>query len=1167
MTALRLVVLGPVRAWVGDREVALGSARPRAVFAMLALRAGAVVRRDELVAGVWGRDAPATAEGSVHTYVSLLRKALEPDRARGTASRLLESVGSGYRLRWDPAASDLAAFRGLRARGQRQLADGDADAALASLTAALELWRGEALAGLSGPFTESRRRELTAERATARELRAEAALATGTYTDVIAELGALVAEEPLRERARELLVLALHHSGRGAEALEVFRDARRVLVAELGVEPGPGLRAAHQLVLTGTRRDPAAPHPAPPRASTISHTFPHHTEPAVTAAVVETAPVVEPDPDPDPDPVEGPVLLGRDAELDAASRAVDGLSAGRGRALWIEGEMGIGKSALLTAVLARAAAAGHPIAHAVADELDSRFPLRLALDALGVDPSATEPRRAAVARALRERQPAGSIFAGGDPVAGGVDRLVALVEQLCADGPLVLALDDLQWADESSTEVWHRLGALTRRLPLLLLGAARPVPHRPEVARLRRVVESGGGAVLDLAPLGEADVAGMVARLVGAPPGPALREIAARAGGNPLYVREVADALLRERLVVVGTRVAEAREHAFDRAPGSLVSAVGGRLDFVSAPTREVLRWAALLGGEFAIDDLAIVLGRPVPELVPAFEEAAAAGVLRDAGHRIAFRHPVLRQALYEGTPAALRNALHQQAAQALARAGAPVDHVAEQLLAAPDDAGSWVVDWLLLRAPALVYEAPLVAVELLQRALRSPSVPEEHAATLRAHLSSVLFRIGRDVEAEHHARRALPQLRDPDRIAEARWTLAYGPFRASRPEEALASLREALSDPVLPDAWRARLLSLQALVQRAGLDDLDAAAASARESIEVGERGADPFAIGQSLEVLWQVDAARRDYVSALAYLDRALDVVGTDRSLTDLKLVLLDNRVFTLQCLDRLDEATDTLRLAFEVAGHGAPVAALQVGASVHRFWLGGWDEAVARLGAVLGDDSGITGFGLREGGTVLLHGVAALIAAHRDDELALRRHLHAGLTVPLVTAANRENCDFLVAARATSAYRDGDHAEAIELLGGILDTRYAQMMLRHQWLPELVRIALDCDDRATARAAVEACEAEAAVESTEARAAAAARRCRCVLEEDPDGLTAVAAHYRSVGRVFELAQTLEDRAVLLARARRGAEAGATLREAVGLYRDLGAAWDIRRATSRVG
>lgn len=1144
MSALRLVVLGPVRAWIGDREVSLGSARPQAVFAMLALRAGAAVRRDDLVAGVWGQDAPATAEGSVHTYISLLRKALEPDRARGAAPQVLESVGSGYRLRWGPAASDLAEFRALRAQGQRQLADGDADAALDSLDAALGLWRGEALAGLSGPFAETRRRELATERTTARELRAEAALATGTHTDVIADLGALVAEEPLRERARELLVLALHRSGRGAEALEVFRDARRVMVTELGVEPGPGLRAAQQLVLSGTPTAPAPPRPALP-APTVDHTASHRR-------AVGTS--------------DEPVLLGRHAELAAISRAVDDLSAGRGGTLWVEGEMGIGKSALLAAALARAALAGHPTAHAVADELDSRFPLRLALDALGVDPAATDPRRADVARALRERQPVGSIFASGDPVAGGVDRLVALVERLCADAPLVLVLDDLQWADESSIEVWRRLGALTRHLPLLLLGAARPVPYRPEVARLRQFSESSG-VVLDLVPLGDADVADIVGRLVGAPPGPALREIAARAGGNPLYVREVADALLRERLVVVGTGVAEVGEHAFDRVPSSLVSAVGGRLDLVSAPTREVLRWAALLGGEFSVDGLAVVLARPVAELVTPFEEAAAAGVLRDAGTRIAFRHPVLRQALYERTPAALRNALHQQAAQALARAGAPVDHVAEQLLASAGDFGAWVVDWMLVRAPALVYEAPLVAVELLQRALRSTAVPDEQAATLRAHLSSALFRIGRDAEAEHHARQALPRLRDPDRIAEVQWTTAYVPFRASRPEQALASLRETLADPALPDAWRARLLSLLALVERAGLDDLDAAAASARESIEVGERAADPFAIGQSLEVLWQVDAARRDYVSALAYLDRALDVVGTDFSLTDLKLVLLDNRVFTLQCLDRLDEATDTMRLAFDAAGHGAPVAALQVGAAVHRFWLGGWDEAVDRLGAVLGDDSGITGFGLREGGLMLLHGVAALIATHRDDDLTLKRHLHAGLTLPLATAANRENCDFLVAARAAAAYRNGDHANAIELLGGILDTRYAQMMLRHQWLPELVRMALDCDDRATARAAVEACEAEAARESTAARAAAAARRCRCVLAEDPDGLTEVAAHYRSVGRVFESAQTLEDRAVLLARSGREPEAGAALREAVGLYSDLGAAWDIRRATDRVG
>ncbi|CCH32454.1 BTAD domain-containing putative transcriptional regulator [Actinosynnema sp. NPDC047251] len=1124
--ALRVALLGPVRAWTGAREVALGSARQRGVFAVLALRPGTTVRRDELIRAVWGDDAPATAEGSVYTYVSVLRKALEPERPRGTPSRLLESVGAGYRLVLDPAASDVAEFESLRRRARDELDGGTPEVALRSLDEALALWRGIPMTGLEGPFVHARRLRLAEARTSARELWAEAALAAGAHPEVIAELGALVTEEPLRERARELLMSALVRAGRGAEALEVFREARQVLRAELDVEPGPGLRAAHERALGVVPASPAPrPEPAPARRAE-------------------------------------PVLLGRADEVAAVLDVVGDLAAGRGRALWIEGELGIGKSALLDVALARASAAGHQVAHAVADQLSARLPLQSAVDCLGVDVDSPDPRRSAAAQALRDRRPAaGSVFAAADPTAQAAGRLAALVEQLCADGPLVLALDDLQWADDDSVELWRKLAAGTRRLPLLLIVAARPVPRRPGVVRLRRDVTSGGGAVLDLAPLTDTAVAGIVAGLVGGEPGPGLRRIAGWAGGNPLYAREVADTLVREHAVRFDTGLADVSPDVLDRAPPSLVSAVTDRLDFLSTPTREVLRFAALLGGEFAVGDLAVVLGRPVPVLLPAFTEAIAAGVLRGAGPRVAFRHPLIRQALYDGTSAAVRTALHQQAAQALAAAGAPVEHVAGQLLATSDGLGSWAVPWLVTRAPALVHRAPLVAVELLNRGLRGTDDP-----VLTAYLGNALFRLGHDAEAEEQTRRALPRLRDPDRIAEARWTLAYVPFRASRPQDALAALDEALADPVLTDAWRARLLSLLALVQRAGVGDLDAAEVSARRAIEAGRRGGDPFAVGQALEVLWQVDVVRRDYVRAVGYLDQALEVVGSDPGLTDLRLVLLDNRVFTLQCLDRLEEATETLRLAFAATGPGTPVTSLHVGTAVHRFWLGDWDDAVARLEGVLVEDPELTGFGLREGGPVLLHGVLALIAAHRDDETRLRAHLAAGSEIPLVTVAYRENCDFLVAATATAAVRDGDHAAAGELLGHLLDTGHAvQTTLRHQWLPELVRIALHLGDRATARGAVEACEDEAGRETSVARAAAAARRCRCLFDGDPDGLLEVAAHYRSVGRTYELAQTLEDAAVLLDRRGRADEGAGTRREAVALYRGIGAAWDVRRISGQ--
>ncbi|RKT55319.1 BTAD domain-containing putative transcriptional regulator [Saccharothrix australiensis] len=1137
---LRVALLGPVLAWVGGREVALGSSRQRGLFAVLALRPGAVVRRDELIRAVWGDAAPATAEGSVYTYVSLLRKALEPDRPRGAASRLLESIGSGYRLVLEPDATDVVEFEALVRRARQQLDGGAPRAALRTLDAALARWRGTPLAGLAGPFARTHRQRLDEARSAARELRAEAALAAGAHVEVISELGALISEEPLRERPRELLMSALHLAGRSAEALEVFREAERVLRAELAAEPGPGLRAAYDRV-RGAR--PGAP-----------------------ALQREAERVLPP---PDRGPAE-PLLLGRDAELATVRGLVADVAAGRGRALWVEGELGIGKSTLVGAALARAGAAGLQVAHAAADELGARFPLRPALHALGVEEGSADPRRAEVARALRDRRPvAGSVFAGGDPTAFAVDRLVALVERLCADGPLLLALDDLQWADDDTAELWHRLGAATGRLPLLLIGAARGVPHRAGVARLRRDTESRGGVVLDLAPLSDRAVAGIVAALVGAEPGPGLRRIAARIGGNPLYARELADALVRERAVRVRSGLADVAPDLPDRVPRSLVSAVADRLDFLSPATRQVLRCAALLGGEFAVSDLSVVLGRPVPGLLPAFGEAMAAGVLRDAGTRVAFRHPLIRQALYEGTPAAERAELHRRAARELAAVDAPAEHVAEQLLAASeaDEVCAEAVRWVRERSPALVHRAPLVAVELLQRCLRSPAGRDDPDGVLTAHLGSALFRIGHDAAAEEQARRALPRLRDPDRVAEARWTLAYVPHRASRPDAALAALHEALADPVLTDTWRARLLSLLALVQRAGVGDLDAAADSARRAIEAGRRAGDPFAVGQALEVWWQVDAVRRDYVRAVGHLDRALEVVGTDPGLTDLRLVLLDNRVFTLQCLDRLDEATEALRTAFAEAGPGTPLAGLHVAAAVHGFWLGDWDDAAARLDAVLSDEQAFTGFGLRDGGpALLLHGVAALIAVHRDDGPRLAEHLAAGAALPLVTAADRENCDFLVAARALASARDGDHAGALALLGPILDPCYAQMLLRHQWLPELVRLALACGDRGTARAAAAACEEEAARETTTARAAAAAMRCRCLVEGDAEGLLDVAAHYRSVGRTFELAQTLEDRAVLLDRRGSAVEATEVRREAVGLYRGMGAVWDVRRLTGRV-
>ncbi|MER6878400.1 BTAD domain-containing putative transcriptional regulator, partial [Amycolatopsis sp. NPDC000673] len=246
---LRVEVLGPIRAWRGEAEIRLGPTRQRALFAVLAMRHDHVVSRSELVNAVWGHDAPTTAEGSVYTYVSGLRQALEPDRPRRAASTLLLSEGTGYRLRLGMDALDVPGFETFGAAAAAALADGDADRAIEAADRALTLWRGEPLSGLPGPFAAGLRDRLGEARLGLLETRAAADLLAGRHAEIVAELGTLAARNPLHEGLRGLLMTALYRCDRQADALDQFRQFRQVLAAELGAQPGPRIVDIHRRVL------------------------------------------------------------------------------------------------------------------------------------------------------------------------------------------------------------------------------------------------------------------------------------------------------------------------------------------------------------------------------------------------------------------------------------------------------------------------------------------------------------------------------------------------------------------------------------------------------------------------------------------------------------------------------------------------------------------------------------------------------------------------------------------------------------------------------------------------------------------------------------------------------------------------------------------------------
>jgi DNA-binding SARP family transcriptional activator len=237
-------VLGPLEASDDERAVELGAPRQRAVLAVLLLHANEVVSSERLAEALWPGEIPRTAAKAIQVYVSALRKAF------GTARDVLETRGPGYLLRVGPGELDLHEFERLVARAHEE----QPAARSATLRAALSLWRGRPLEDFAyEAFVQAEAARLEELRQHALEERIGAELELGGGPELVAELQALVAERPLQERPRSLLMRALYRAGRQSDALEIFREGKRLLDEELGLEPGPALRELERAIL---RHDP-----------------------------------------------------------------------------------------------------------------------------------------------------------------------------------------------------------------------------------------------------------------------------------------------------------------------------------------------------------------------------------------------------------------------------------------------------------------------------------------------------------------------------------------------------------------------------------------------------------------------------------------------------------------------------------------------------------------------------------------------------------------------------------------------------------------------------------------------------------------------------------------------------------------------------------------------
>ena len=849
-------------------------------------------------------------------------------------------------------------------------------------------------------------------------------------------------------------------------------------------------------------------------------------------------------------------LTGRDSEMAVLTGLIAEVARKRGGSLLIEGEPGIGKSALVQAALAEARETECEVFWGAGDELGQEMPLSPFLDGLRVREPSANLRRNTIVRLLRGEV---STDRGTDVPAVLAEQLLALVTEQCAVRPTILVIDDLQWADPTSVTLWGRLARSARQVPLLLIGMVRPVPQRDDLLALRRV--AGQDTVrLQLTGLTEDAVADLVTVLAGGSPAPDLLRLADGAAGNPLYVTELVAALARSSgLAITETGTAEL---ASNSAPVSLSAAIADRLGFVTSPVRQILQAAALLGVDFAVSDLALVLRRSVADLIPAVDEAIAVGVLAESGHGLGFRHPLIRAALYEEMPGTLRAAWHRDAGRALAEAGAPADRVARQMLRAvggPDDAAEpvndWMLGWLGDTADLLVGQAPGVAAELLTRAVQAFPANSPRHGWMASRLADALYRTGDTGAAEEVANRALVQAAEPEVRVDLQWTLAQA-HAAGQFAECLATLDEALAAPGISARHRARLLVLTARAHL-NLGDAETAGRVADSALAATMEAGDNGAMAWALHVLTVATAVQGHPTDALPLFDRALDVTQSDPGLTDLRLLLQVNKALTLGWLDRYTEALAVAGQARELAdsvGTAIRLAQAHGGLGQLLFQTGRWDEALAEVQTVPEN--------LKEPAAACCElSIAAVISFHRGETEAARRYLAAA-----DSHAGRIGQWFigpLGLARSLDREHDGASADALAALTDAIEGNTEEPEIE-DLLADAARLAVANGDLSTARSLGGQAIALAA-ETQIPHRQANALYCRGLLGRDAALLLAAAQRYADASRPLLRAMALEGAADLFVDAGDRDQARAAFTSAVEVYDSLGAATDVARLQAR--
>ena len=742
-----------------------------------------------------------------------------------------------------------------------------------------------------------------------------------------------------------------------------------------------------------------------------------------------------------------------------------------------------------------------------------------------------------------------------------LDELESLFERGAMEHPLLIALDDVQWADNGTLLALRTLPARLASLPIVWLAAMRTTAVSAELRALADRLENDGATRVQLGPLDETAVAEIVADLTGAIPDPALMQMTRLTHGSPFLLVELVRGLVEEGLIRIADDNAVLVEN---RLPARIGDSMRERLGRMPELTRLTARTASVLGRTFTFGQLATMTGQPAVSVLAPVEELLAADVLVESIGKLAFGHDLLREAVRDTLPATALRALERQAVDVLLAAGSPPVEIATQLAISAEPGDDPAVDTLRQAASALAASDPDAAADLSRRALELASPRYPARVALVAQTALHLHAAGRVPEGKAFADGVLRQALTAEQEAEVLLSIAnmYGLSADLRAE---ADLR-ALALPDVPDLTRTRHLAYLAHNRTTGGRPEEAAGIlpELREAVERTGDVPSKYALElaeSGLHYLKSDFAHARDWVEACCR-------TGADLAEPSRTVLVHYWRAEVYSVLDRYDDALQLTAANLARAQHDRQVWGsflFEGGRGRHLLQVGRLDDAAAALEPAVEAAEHVSQASVLDAAAAAALGQVAI---HTGDGDQLARCLAFTESLRLDgTPAVKRHAAWL---SALSAIASGDvgraHDEVLELGGSDRDWMESRLPLDVTDEVELIRIALASEDTELADRALTAAQDRLRRNPGIATIAGVAAHCQGLHRDNADDLDAAIDSFAASPRPLALASALEDAGRLAGRTGDTERAVTLLSRALRTYADLGASWDAARARGRL-